>query len=148
MEQSKSEIVRKSLDTLAELQKLWDRCLGHMDTGKHGIELTASDFRPINSTLYRNGPKPRESKKEEFDEMLPLTDIESTKLELSLHILFARKKDYSLEICIGNRILSTLPINNDYPVTRIKYCLDVRVQREYYQRWTAIMGVGQMKMTP
>lgn len=58
------------MDTLVELQEMWDRRLEGIDMAKYRIQLTATDVYQINSTPYRFGPKPSEFEKPRIDGML------------------------------------------------------------------------------
>lgn len=82
---------------MTELQKMWNACLEHLTAAKHREELNNPGGKPMPCALYHAGPKSGAVKRAEIDRMLKLEAIEPTKTELAAIIVFAPKKDRTLQ---------------------------------------------------
>lgn len=103
-----AKIRQKISDRLDRFQKIRDGPLGRMDLAKQHTELTATAVLPINSAWSRAGREAREVEKSEIDRMHCKKIIERAPPELELPIVFAPKKDGSLQLCIDYRKLNVV----------------------------------------
>lgn len=112
------------LDTPAEFQEICDTRSDCFHIVKLCLETTAPVLRPINSALYRAGPKARKIKKTEIDKMLQMNDIEPAQSEWTSPILFSPKKDGLLWLCTDYKNLIVLDVKDAYPILQRDESLD------------------------
>lgn len=98
------------LSTLAEFQGTWDGNLGVIHKEKHHIELTAPELCPINSTLYRGGPKAHDFKKAEMDKTLCMNVIDPAKTKWASPMVFALMNDGFLQFRIHYKKLNAVTV--------------------------------------
>ncbi|XP_070042773.1 uncharacterized protein [Nicotiana tomentosiformis] len=77
------------------------------------------DTQPISIPSYKMASAELKVLKEQLKDLLEKGFIRSSTLPWGAHVLFVRKKDGSLRICIDYRQLNKVTINNKYPIPRI-----------------------------
>ncbi|PKA59624.1 RNA-directed DNA polymerase like [Apostasia shenzhenica] len=85
---------------------------------------TISGSAPISKASYRMAPKELEELKRQLQEMLNLGFIRPSVSPWDAPVLFAKKKDGSLRLCIDYRELNKITIKNKYPLPRIDDLFD------------------------
>src|SRR3954471_15911319 len=81
----------------------------------HRIELT--DEKPPNvQPVYRMSPKELTLLREELDDLIRSGHIQPSKSPYGSPVLFAKKKDGSMRLCIDYRALNKMTIKNKYPL--------------------------------
>ena len=79
---------------------------------------------PISKALYRMAPKEMEELKSQLEEFLDKGYIRPSVSPWGAPVLFVRKKDASLRLCIDYMELNKVTINNKYPLPRIDDLFD------------------------
>ena len=78
---------------------------------------------PISMTLHRMAPIELQELKVQIQEFLGKGFIRPSTSQWGAPVLFARKKDKTLRLCIDYRQLNMVIIKNRYPLPRIETCL-------------------------
>ena len=89
----------------------------------HRIDLIP-DAKPPCQRRYRKGPEELAELKKQIDEYLAAGWIEPSRSPYGAGVLFARKKDGGLMLCIDYRILNKHSQADSYPMPRIDELLD------------------------
>ena len=106
-----------SLDLTSELPK-------HSGINDHAIELVKSCPQPPYEPIYSLGPVELETLKAYIETNLANGFIRPSKSPAGAPILFDRKSDGSLWLCVDYRGLNNLTIKNRYPLSLIGESLD------------------------
>ena len=98
-----------------------------------GIELHPSTS-PISMTPHRMAPVELQELKVQLQELLDRGFIRPSTLPWGALVLFAKKKDKTLRLCIDYRELTRVTIKNRYPLSRINDLFDqLRGARVYFK---------------
>jgi hypothetical protein len=89
----------------------------------HTIPLE-QDSRPVCKPMYRLSPAELTELKQQITELLIKGHIEPSTSPYGAPVLFVKKKDGTLRMCIDYRALNKLTIKNKYPLPRIDDLLD------------------------
>ena len=89
----------------------------------HRIELEPGSL-PVSRPVYRMSPQELEEVKRQLDELLSKGFIRPSVSPYGAPILFVRKKDGSLRMCIDYRALNKSTVKNSYSLPRIDDLLD------------------------
>ena len=84
-------------------------------TVDHRIELSENK-PPSIQPIYRMSPKELETLREELDDLLKKNHIQPSKSPFGAPVIFVRKKDGSLRLCVDYRALNKITIKNRYPL--------------------------------
>ncbi|XP_074305802.1 uncharacterized protein LOC141641024 [Silene latifolia] len=79
---------------------------------------------PISKPPYRMGPKEMEELKKQLDELAEKGYIRPSVSPWGAPVLFIKKKDGSLRLCVDYRRLNNVTIKNRYPLPRINDLVD------------------------
>ncbi|CAA0809124.1 Unknown protein, partial [Striga hermonthica] len=79
---------------------------------------------PISKAPYRMAPKELQELKSQIQELLKLGFIRPSVLLWGAPVLFVKKKDGTMRICIDYRDLNRLTVKNKYQLPRIEYLFD------------------------
>ncbi|XP_074292398.1 uncharacterized protein LOC141619268 [Silene latifolia] len=79
---------------------------------------------PISKPPYRMGPKEMEELKKQLDELAEKGYIRPSVSPWGAPVLFVKKKDGSLRLCVDYRELNNVTIKNRYPLPRIDDLFD------------------------
>ncbi|GKC67303.1 putative retrotransposon gag domain, aspartic peptidase domain protein, partial [Tanacetum coccineum] len=112
----------------------------------HTIKLETSPKPPAKSP-YRMPPPELEELSKQLNEQIDASYIRPLKAPYGASVLFQRKKDGSLQMCIDYRALNKVTIKNKYPIPLIADLLDqlgkaryftkLDLRSGYYQVWIA-----------
>ena len=105
-----------SPDLVSELPK-------HNGINNHAIKLVDSQ-EPLYGPIYSMGPVELKTLKTDIETNLANEFIKPSKSPASAPILFGRKSDGSLRLCVNYRDLNNLTIKNRYPLPLIGESLD------------------------
>ncbi|CAA0830064.1 Uncharacterized mitochondrial protein AtMg00860, partial [Striga hermonthica] len=79
---------------------------------------------PVSKAPYRMAPKELQELKAKIQELLRLGFIRPSVLPWGAPVVFVKKKDGSMRMCIDYRELNTLTVKNKYPLPRIEDLFD------------------------
>ncbi|XP_074288821.1 uncharacterized protein LOC141613975 [Silene latifolia] len=91
---------------------------------------------PISKPPYRMGPKEMEELKKQLDELAEKGYIRPSVSPWGAPVLFVKKKDGSLRLCVDYRELNNVTIKNQYPLPRIDDLFDQLSGAGYSRRST------------
>ncbi|SAL96876.1 hypothetical protein [Absidia glauca] len=115
-----------------------DRGVAHViDTG---------DARPVHRTPYKMSPRELKELKRQLDELLALRLIRPSTSPWGAPVLFVRKKDGSLRMCVDYRALNQLTIRNKHPLPRIDECLEQLSGARYFSSIDLKSGYHQVRI--
>ena len=80
--------------------------------------------RPISKTPYRMAPAELKELKEQLQELLKLGFIRPSVSPWGAPVLFVKKKDGSMRLCIDYRELNRVTVKNKYPLPQIDDLFD------------------------
>ena len=81
---------------------------------------------PVSKTTYRMAPTEMKELKDQFQELLDLEFIQPSVSLWGAPVLFLKKKDESMRLCIDYRKLNKVTFKNQYPLPRIDDLFDQR----------------------
>src|SRR5262249_3416554 len=113
----------------------------------HRIELVPGcepPFRPI----YRLAPPELEEMKRQLDELLASGFIQPSRSPFGAPVIFVRKKDGSLRMCIDYRALNKHTIKNRYPLPRIDDMFDQLRGAKVFSKIDLRSGYHQIRVAP
>ena len=112
----------------------------------HQIELVLGAKSPARAP-YRMAPPELVELKKKLNELLEVGFVRPSKTPFGASMLFQKKHDRSLHLCIGYRALNKVTVHNTYPILLIvdlfdqlnnaKYFTKLDLRSGYYQVWIA-----------
>ncbi|GJW05949.1 putative reverse transcriptase domain-containing protein [Tanacetum coccineum] len=112
---------------------------------KFGIELILG-AEPISKALYRMAPVELKELKEQLQEMLENGFIRPSVSPWGAPVLFVKKKDGSMRLCIDYRELNRITIRNRYPLPRIDDLFDQLQGAKYFSKIDLRSGYHQLRV--
>ncbi|GJT04956.1 hypothetical protein Tco_0839418 [Tanacetum coccineum] len=109
-----------------------------------GIELIPS-AEPISKAPYRMAPVELKELKEQLQEMLENGFIRPSVSPWGAPVLFVKKKDGSMRLCIDYRELNRITIRNRYPLSRIDDLFDQLQGAKYFSKIDLRSGYHQLR---
>lgn len=79
---------------------------------------------PVSKAPYRMAPKELQELQKQLQELLDMGFIRPSVSPWGAPVLFVKKKDGSMRMCINYREINRLTIKNKYPLPRIEDLLD------------------------
>ncbi|GKD65771.1 putative reverse transcriptase domain-containing protein [Tanacetum coccineum] len=110
-----------------------------------GIELIPG-AEPISKAPYRMAPVELKELKEQLQEMLENGFIRPNVLPWGAPVLFVKKKDGSMRLCIDYRKLNRITIRNRYPLSRIDDLFDQLQGAKYFSKIDLRSGYHQLRV--
>ncbi|WMV24899.1 hypothetical protein MTR67_018284 [Solanum verrucosum] len=110
-----------------------------------GIDL-APDTLLICITLYRMAPTELKELKQQLQDLLDKSFIRPSISPWGAPVLFVKKKDGSLRMCIDYRQLKKVKINNKYPLPRIKDLFDQLQGAVHFSKIDLRSGYHQLRI--
>ena len=101
---------------------------------------------PISMTPYRMAPVELQELKVQLQELLNWGFIKPSTLPWGAPILFAKKKDRTLQLCIDYRQLNKVTIKNWYPLSRIDDLFNQLKGARVYSKIDLHTGYHQMRV--
>lgn len=98
---------------------MWDGPFGQTNIVKHCIERTRKNTQPVRSAPYRAGPKTEGFKKVGIDKMLWQKVIEPAMTKWHASIVFAPRKDRSIQFRFDYQKLNAVTRPDSYPILRV-----------------------------
>ncbi|KAG0776882.1 hypothetical protein G6F62_013237 [Rhizopus arrhizus] len=86
--------------------------------------INTGDAKPVNRSPFKMSPAELDELQKQLKELLSLGLIRPSSSPWGAPVLFVRKKDGSMRMCIDYRALNKLTVRNSHPLPRIDECLD------------------------
>nr|GFB32092.1 putative reverse transcriptase domain, aspartic peptidase domain protein [Tanacetum cinerariifolium] len=100
---------------------------------------------PISKAPYRMAPIELKELKEQLQEMLENDFIRPSVSPWGAPVLFVKKKDGSMRLCIDYRELNSITIHNCYPLPRIDDLFDQLQRAKYFSKIDLRSGYHQLR---
>lgn len=113
----------------------------------HKIELLPGSTPPSRPT-YRLSPREMDELKKQLDELLEKGHIQPSKSPYGAPVLFAKKKDNALRMCVDYRALNKETIKNKCPLPRIDELLDRLQGAKVFSKLDLRSGYHQIRISP
>ncbi|CAA0825701.1 Uncharacterized mitochondrial protein AtMg00860, partial [Striga hermonthica] len=101
---------------------------------------------PVSKAPYRMTPKELQELKAQIQELLRLDFIRPSVSPWGAPVLFVKKKDGSMRMCIDYRELNTLTVKNKYPLPRIEDLFDQLRGASVFSKIDLRSGYHQLKI--
>lgn len=111
----------------------------------HRIELEPGHQSPSRSP-YRMSSVELEELKKQLDELLAKGHIQPSQSPFGAPVLFVKKKDGSMRLCIDYRALNKITIKNKYPLPRIDELLDQLNGAQFFSKIDLRSGYHQIRI--
>ena len=113
----------------------------------HRIELFAGSNPPSRPTFRLSATELEELKKQ-LEELTKAGFIRPSKSPFGAPILFVKKKDGSMRMCVDYRALNNITIKNSYPLPRIDELFDRLQGAKYFSKIDLRSGYHQIRIHP
>ena len=110
------------------------------------IELAPSTA-PIYKKPYRMAPSELVELEKQIKELLDKGFIQASSSPWGSPVLFAKKKDGTLRLCIDYRALNMVTIKNKYPMPRINDLFEQLAQAKVFLKNWFKVGISSIKST-
>ncbi|KAL4387927.1 hypothetical protein GQ457_09G018130 [Hibiscus cannabinus] len=107
---------------------------------------THADSAPVSISLYRMAPKELNELKTQLQELLDRGFIRPSTSSWGAPVLFVKKKDESLRMCIDYRQLNKMTVKNKYPLPRIDDLFDQLKGATVFSKIDLRSGYYQLKV--
>jgi Reverse transcriptase (RNA-dependent DNA polymerase)/RNase H-like domain found in reverse transcriptase/Retroviral aspartyl protease len=111
----------------------------------HRIELEPGQTPPTKPTYRMSQPEMDELKKQ-LVELLDKGYVRESKSPYGAPVLFVKKKDGSMRMCVDYRALNKITIKNKYPLPRIDELLDRLLGAKYFSKIDLRSGYWQVRI--
>ena len=111
----------------------------------HEIELLPGVKPPAKNAYQMAPPKLAELRKQ-LDELAAIGFICPAKAPYGAPVLFQKKKDGTLRLCIDYRILNKVTVRNKYPLPIISNLFDQLHEAKYFTKLDLRSGYYQVRM--
>jgi hypothetical protein len=111
----------------------------------HRIELTPGAVPPSRPTIRLSASELAELKKQ-LEELLRAGFISPSKSPFGAPILFVKKKDGSMRMCVDYRALNNLTIKNSYPLPRVDELFDRLQGAQFFSKIDLVSGYHQIRI--
>ena len=116
-------------------------------TMDHRIELVPG-ASPQSRPTYRMSPAELDELKKQLDQLLASGFIQPSKSPFGAPILFVKKKDSSMRMCIDYRALNGVTVKNSYPLPRIDELFDRLQGAKVFSKIDLRSGYHQIRIHP
>ena len=113
----------------------------------HRIELVPGAV-PQSRPTYRMSPAELDELKKQLDQLLASGFIQPSKSPFGAPILFVKKKDGSMRMCVDYRALNGVTIKNSYPLPRIDELFDRLQGARVFSKIDLVSGYHQIRIHP
>ena len=111
----------------------------------HRIELIPGS-QPQSRPTYRMSAKELEELKQQLDELQRAGFIQPSKSPFGAPILFVKKKDGTMRMCVDYRALNSITIKNSYPLPHIDELFDRLQGARYFTKIDLRSGYHQIRI--
>ncbi len=113
----------------------------------HRIELVPGSAPP-SRPMYRMSPSENDELKKQIDQLLESGFIQHSKSPFGAPILFVKKKDGSMRMCVDYRAVNAVTIKNSYPLPRIDELFDRLQGAKIFSKIDLRSGYHQIRIHP
>ena len=113
----------------------------------HRIELTPGAVPPSRPTFRLSATELVELKKQ-LEELVKAGFIQPSKSPFGAPILFVKKKDGTMRMCVDYRALNNVTIKNSYPLPRVDELFDRLQGAKYFSKIDLRSGYHQIRISP
>lgn len=113
----------------------------------HCIELIPGSVPPSRPT-YRLSASELIELKKQLEELMKAGFIQPSKSPFGAPILFVKKKDGTMRMCIDYRALNNITIKNSYPLPRVDELFDRLQGAKYFSKIDLRSGYHQIRIQP
>ena len=111
----------------------------------HRIELTQNS-PPTLRSVYRMSPAELDELKKQLDELVAAEFIQPSKSPFGAPVLFVKKKDGSMRMCVDYRDLNRITVKNKYPLPRVDELFDRLQGAKYFSKIDLRSGYHQVRI--
>ncbi|MCW3101545.1 MAG: uncharacterized protein JWL77_7163 [Chthonomonadaceae bacterium] len=111
----------------------------------HRIELTQTS-PPTLRSVYRMSPAELDELKKQLDELVAAGFIRPSKSPFGAPVLFVKKKDGGLRMCIDYRDLNRITVKNRYPLPRVEELFERLTGAKYFSKIDLRSGYHQVRI--
>lgn len=144
-----TELERESSKIISEYQEVFPvelpKGLPPHRLVDHTIELMPNTATPYKAS-YRMSPLELQEVKKQIDELLNQGYIQPSKSPYGSPVLFVKKKEGTLRMCVDYRALNKITIKNKYPLPRIDELLDRLTGAKYFSKIDLRSGYHQVRI--
>ena len=112
----------------------------------HKIELEPG-AKPLAMGPYRMAPSELEELRRQLKELLDTRFIQPSKAPYGMPVLFQKKHDGSLRMCIDYQALNKVTVKNKYPILLIADLFDQLGRARYFTKLDLRLGYYQVRIT-
>lgn len=113
----------------------------------HRIELVPGSSPP-NRPTYRMSPPELDELKKQLEQLTDSGFIQPSKSPFGAPILFVKKKDGSMRMCVDYRALNSITVKNSYPLPRIDELFDRLQGAKVFSKIDLRSGYHQIRIQP
>ena len=113
----------------------------------HAIDVVPGSAPPYKAS-YRMSPLELQELKKQVEELLAQGHIRPSTSPYGSPVLFVKKKEGTLRMCVDYRALNKITIKNKYPLPRIDELLDRLVNAKYFSKIDLRSGYHQVRVKP
>ena len=113
----------------------------------HRIELTQTS-PPTLRSVYRMSSTELDELKKQLDELVASGFIKPSKSPFGAPVLFVKKKDGSMRMCVDYRDLNRITVKNRYPLPRVDELFDRLRGAKYFSKIDLRSGYHQVRIDP
>ena len=113
----------------------------------HAIDVVPGSAPPYKAS-YRMSPLELQELKKQIEELLAQGHIRPSTSPYGSPVLFVKKKEGTLRMCVDYRALNKITIKNKYPLPRIDELLDRLVGSKYFSKIDLRSGYHQVRVNP
>nr|GEY92964.1 transposon Ty3-G Gag-Pol polyprotein [Tanacetum cinerariifolium] len=125
-----------------EVQKVVVKVLQYVEVTINGVKVRAL----VDFDLYRMPPPELEELRKQLKELIDAGYIRPLKAPYGVPMLFQKKKDGSLRMCIDYRALNKVTIKNKYLIHLIAVLFDQLVKARYFTKLDLRSGYYQIRI--
>jgi len=112
------------------------------------LQIDTADAQPIRGPTYRMSPKELDCLKKQLEELVNKKMIRPSTSAWSSPVLFVRKKDGSLRMCVDYRALNAVTKRNSYPLPRLDESFDRLGRARIFSKIDLKSGYWQVRVEP
>ena len=138
--------IKKALDEFNDVMPpVLPKKLPHRREEDHKIELESGE-KPPTMGLYRIAPLELEELRRQLKELLDAGFIQPSKAPYGASVLFQKKHDGSLRMCIDYRVLNKVMVKNKYPIPHIADLFDKLGRAKFFTKLDLRSGYYQVRI--